>query len=173
MEKKEKIGRLLKKYRLELFLGDEKGCREVDFYEDDGFWGDGFILKQSSVGMCEEMAAPILAVIESIIPYSYDYYYDHLPVRKLETKLIWEKMQEVRLKVLRDPLDPSLGKIAERIARSEFSFDSRIDRGLPYSEFCRQSLYLRRYELGALYKFFLKWLQPIEGLFIDFVAVGP
>lgn len=165
----DKMSRLLAKYRLKIARGNEKGCNEFVFYIDKGFYGRDW--EESRLDMSEETAAPILGVIEDVIPYSYDYYYDNLPVRKYETKLIYERMQEVRLKVFENPLDPSLGKIAERIKQSDFAYDKRA--GSYVKDFQKRSLILRRYDLAALYKFFMKWIHPAECVFVDFWVSGP
>ena len=169
----EKISQLLAKYRLKITCGREEGCREVSFCQDDGFWRDVFSDddRYNGFGMSEEMAAPILAVIEDVIPYSYDYYYDWLPVRKPESKLIYERMQDVRLKVFNSPFDSSLGKIAERLKYSEFAYDRRVERSA--RDYQEQALNLRRIEMAALYKLFMKWLHPAEGVFVDFWVSGP
>jgi hypothetical protein len=121
METKKSIKSLLKKYNLNIEIGeDAKG--EFVFTGDEGFYGGDWMDSYTRIGMTEELAAPILAVVEDVIPYSYDYYYENLPIRKKETELIYRRMQEVRLKVLHNPLDSTLGKIAERLMYSEFAY---------------------------------------------------
>lgn len=162
-----KISKLLDKYQLRIACGGKDTYSEFSFVRDEGFWNDGFIDESTGLYMSEEMAAPILAVIEDIIPYSYDYYYENLPVRKVEAEKIYNRMQEVRLTVFQNPLDPSLGKIAERLRYSEFSSGRRFRESVDSILFCR------RYELAALYKFFMMWLRPYDGGYCDFWVSGP
>ena len=68
-------------------------------------------------------------------------------------------------------MDPSLGKIAERIKQSDFAYDKRA--GSYDKDFQRRSLILRRYDLAALYKLFMKWIHPAEWEFVDFWVSGP
>lgn len=166
METKKSIKSLLKKYNLNIEIGeDAKG--EFLFTEDESFFGGGYMNRSTRIGMTEEMAAPILAVVEDVIPYSYDYYYENLPIRKKETELIYRRMQEVRLKVLHNPLDSTLGKIAERLMYSKFAYAY----GSGYEK--NECLFLRRYELAALFKFFMMWMRPYPNGYIDFWVSGP
>jgi hypothetical protein len=165
-ENEKSIKSLLKKYNLNIEIGeDAKG--EFLFTEDDGFFRGKCVDSSTQIGMTEELAAPILAVVEDVIPYSYDYYYENLPIRKKEAELIYKRMQEVRLKVLHNPLDPTLGKIVERLMYSEFAYVY----GNGYEK--NKCLFLRRYELAALFKFFMMWMRPYPNGYIDFWVSGP
>ena len=164
---KDKLKKLLSKYRLDIGYGDTDMNCEFSFSRNDGFWSDEYVDETTQVRMSEEMAAPILAVIEDVIPDAYDYYYENLPVRKAEAKLIYQRMQEVRIKVFENPSDPSLGKIAERLRYSEFAWDYHDNDSK------ERILFKRRHELAALYKLFMLWLGNGENLFFDFVVTGP
>lgn len=167
MQKNNKISKLLVKYQGKISYGINDGIHEFLFSRNYGFLGPDNIDESNQIRMTEEMAAPILAVIEDVIPYSYDYYYENLPVRRLEAEKIYNRMQEVRLKVFQNPLDSSLGKIVERLRYSEFSSGGRP------RESADSILFRRRYELAALYKFFMMWLRPYDSGFCDFWVSGP
>ena len=60
METKKSIKILLKKYNLNIEIGeDAKG--EFLFTEDEGFYGGDWMDSYTRIGMAEELAAPILA----------------------------------------------------------------------------------------------------------------
>lgn len=164
---KDKLKKLLSKYRLNIGYGDTYMHREFSFSRDEGFAGPLFIDESTELSMSEEMAAPILAVIEDVIPDAYDYYYETLPIRKAEAKQIYQRMQEVRLKVLENPSDSSLGKIVERLRYSDFAWDYHDNDSQ------ERILFKRRHEIAALYKLFMLWLSNGENLFFDFVVTGP
>ncbi len=115
----------------------------------------------SSFSISEEEAAPLLALVESVVPYYYNYYYDSFHVRKEEVEQILVRLKEVRAIVAKNPLDESLGKIGERLLTYSWIWPS------PSGENSQQDwgkqeksvLYSHRRELVALYDFFEWWLK--------------
>ena len=77
MQKNDKISKLLVKYQGKISYGINDGIHEFLFSRNYGFLGPDNIDESNQIRMTEEMAAPILAVIEDVIPYSYDYYYEN------------------------------------------------------------------------------------------------
>ena len=155
----------LKKHKLDILYGRHpcKGCSEFSFFvcdEPDLGWDSW---KTSSfLAMPEETAAPLLALIEDTIPYYYNYYYDKFHVRKEETDRILERLKTVRLQIIENPSDSALGKIAERLKWSSFTWEpvrDNVETKVRTDDDRKAVLYRRRFEIIDLLDFFSWWLR--------------
>lgn len=172
-----KLSRRLEKYNLDILYGQHPcrwGCGG-DFcfgYLGDErfmpwpFWRWNSWTRQSVFTIGEEHVAPLLAIFESVVPYYHDYYNEKFHFRKEEVQLIRDRIKFVRAQILKDPNDPSLGKIRERLLRSDFAHsnpDGTRPEDIPcggYSDEVRGKLLCRnRHRIVALLDFFSWWLD--------------
>ena len=177
-----KILKQLKKQNLDIVYGRHpyRNNSEFVFYvcdEHDLGW-DAW--KTSSFFMMsEEQAAPLLAIFESVIPYYYEYYYDKFHFRKEESAQILERIKDVRLQIIRDPCDSTLGKILKRLLDSDFAWE-RPDgtKAVRFGdEEKREILSKNRFRVLALLDFFSWWLSEQrddpDTCFDGFYVEGP
>ena len=141
------------------YLGDEQ-------FMPWPFWRWNSWTRQSVFKISEDTVCPLLAIFESVVPYYYEYYYDKIHFRKEEVALICDRIKSVRSQVLKDPTDPSLGKIRERLLRSSFAHtrpDGTRPDDIPYGENSDKTrselLFRNRHRIVALLDFFLWWLD--------------
>ncbi|MBP5641002.1 MAG: hypothetical protein J6X55_16095 [Victivallales bacterium] len=177
-----KISYRLKKYNMGLVYGRHPSKSPSEFCfcetEDDEDIYDSWKTESGFI-ITEEEAAPLLALIEEVIPYYYNYYYDSFHVRREEVEQILVRLKEVRAIVSRNPLDESLGKIAERLFTYSFAWpclpceDGKED----WTERKKNVLYSHRRELVALFDFFEWWLEGLRErphcMFYGFHIIGP
>mgnify|MGYP004649857277 CR=1 FL=1 len=177
-----KISCRLKKNNMGLVYGHHPSRSPSEFCfcetEDDEDIYDSWKTESGFI-ITEEEAAPLLALIEAVIPYYYNYYYDSFHVRREEVEQILVRLKEVRAIVSRNPLDESLGKIAERLFTYSFAWscppceDGKED----WTERKKNVLYSHRRELVALFDFFEWWLEGLREkphcMFYGFHIIGP
>lgn len=182
-----RISRKLKKLNLGIVYGRHPGGGQTEFtfyaYDDDNSGWDAW-KTGSFFAMPEEKVDPLLAIFESVIPYYYEYYYDKFHFRKEEAEQILDRIKVVRLQIIKDPCDPSLGKISQRLLKSDFAWEAPSGERVVWDEdkekmenAKRETLSKNRFRIVALLDFFVWWLTeqrnaPNRG-FNGFYVVGP
>ena len=177
-----KISQRLKKQKLDIIYGRHPNRSHNEFVfcrcDEDGLGWDAW--KTSSFfTMSEGQAVPLLAIFESVIPYYYEYYYDKFHFRKEEAEQILDRIKTVRLQIINDPCDPSLGKISQRLLNSHFAWEYPDDRkAVRFDEEERcEILSQNRFRVLALLDFFAWWLSEQRNststFFDGFYVEGP
>ncbi len=179
-----RMSQWLKKKNLDIVFGRNPDETETLFqFSTNRRLGNGWdAWKTSSVLAMEdyEEAAPLFAVIEDTIPYFQRYLYDiEFHVRREEAERIIERLKVIRLQIIKNPSDPSLGGIIKCLLNSSFAWKPLDDEPDLYPrplEQKRKSLFRHRFEIVALYDFFGWWLyeQPFSpSNSYGFYVIGP
>lgn len=182
-----RISRRLKKLNLDMIYGRHPGSCSREFaiyaHDDDNLGWDAW--KTGSVFlMYAEKIEPLLAIFESVVPYYYEYYYEKFHFRKEEAGQILDRIKVVRLQIIKDPCDPALGKISQRLLNSDFAWESpsgeRVawDKDKEKMEIAkREMLSKNRFRILALLDFFVWWLREqrdaSDRCYDGFYVMGP
>ena len=156
-----KLSCKFKKNNLDLIYGRHplKTCSEFCFCESEDAEPGWDSWKESSEFLLpEELAGPLLGLVETVIPYYRNYYFDTLHVRREEVEQILAKYKELRPIIMKNPLDESLGKLTEWLLDSWFSWGQGNGSNDNWQELKKRILISRRREVVALYDFFAWWL---------------
>lgn len=157
-----KISRNFTKNNLEILYGRHplKTCSEFCFRENekaDSGWDSW--KKSSRFMLFDDMAAPLQGLVEAVIPYYFNYYYDSLYICREEVEQILDKYKELRPIILKNPQDARLGTIARwLIEDSRFAYYPLENATDDKNENQKRSLFTHRKEVVALYDFFVWWL---------------
>jgi hypothetical protein len=152
---------MFKKNDLDLIYGRHPLHSSSDFRfceSEDAVSGWDSWKETSEFLLPEELVAPLLGLIETVIPYYRNYYFNTLHVRREEVEQILAKYKELRPIIMKNPLDESLGAITEWLMRSCFAMHFSASVGEDWKEQTKAVLHSRRREIVALYDFFAWWL---------------
>ena len=160
------ISKRLKKSNLDIIYGRHplRGHNEFAFYDrvNQGSGREWDSWKGVSIfTTTEEQAMPLLAILESVVPYYFDeYYYKSFYFRKEEVQQILERIKVVRRQIRIDPCDSSLGKILERLLCSDFAVRYSDGSRTPHldDKMERALLMQNRFRIVELLDFFSWWL---------------
>ncbi len=172
-----KISCRLKKNKMDLIYGSHvsKSHNEFGFCEfKPEYNGYGHLNTESGFSITEEEAAPLLALVEDVIPYYHNYYYDTFNVRKEEAEQILARLKEMRAIVAKKSIDENLDKMSDLLLNYSFKWPSLPDEDaiMDRTERKKRILYSHCRELVALYDFFEWWLNGLH-MFEGFYIIGP
>ena len=167
-----KLSKVIAGHKLDIIYGEHPDSphSEVAFWLSyHGAWYDPEMDLSTIHFGDEDKASVILDVIGEIIPSYWEHYYEDFYVRPEEVQRIETRMKEVREVVRRNPSDPSLGKLANRLMNSSFACDcEEFSRTEDYDNARKKSLFKHRNDIVALYDIFIRWLDYAsdDGFFV-------
>ena len=168
-----KLSKVIACHELDIVYGEHPDSphSEVMFWLSyDGAWYYPMMDDMSTIRFGDEdKASVILDIMGEVIPSYWKHYYEDFYVRAEEVQKIQIRMKEVREIVRRNPSDPALGKLADRLMRSSFAYDcEEFSRTEDFDKARKESLFKHRHDIVALYDIFIRWMDhaSVDGFWV-------